>query len=258
MALEMISLKSPREIEAMRRAGRLTAQARALAGSLVRPGITTHEIDRTVRRFIESHGAKPSFLGYGGFPGSACISVNEVVIHGIPGPYKLKEGDIVSVDVGALIGGFHGDCAATYLCGEVSPEAKRLVEVTQQSFWEGIQKARRGFRVSDIGHAVQEYVEQNGYSVVRDFVGRGGGKKVHEPPEVRNFGPAGHGPRLQPGMTIAVEPMVCAGSWEVENREGNWTTVTKDGSLAAHYENTILITEDGPEILTVTEDGAYV
>ena len=242
----------------MRRAGRLTAQARALAGSMVRPGITTHEIDRAVRRFIESHGAKPSFLGYGGFPGSACISVNEVVIHGIPGSQKLEEGDIVSIDVGAFIGGFHGDCAATYPCGQVSEEAMRLIQVTQQSFWEGIKNARRGCRVSDIGHAVQVYVERNGFSVVRDFVGHGVGAKLHEAPEVRNFGPAGHGPRLQPGMTIAVEPMVCAGDWQVENREGNWTTVTKDGSLAAHYENTILSTEDGPEILTVTEDGAYV
>ena len=242
----------------MRRAGRLTAQARALAGSLIRPGVTTHEIDRAVRRFIESHGAKPSFLGYCGFPASTCISVNEVVIHGIPDQRKLKEGDIVSVDVGAYIGGFHGDCAATYPCGEVSEEAMRLIQVTQQSFWEGIQKARKGGRVSDIGHAVQVYVESNGFSVVRDFVGHGVGARMHEPPEVRNFGPAGHGPRLQPGMTIAVEPMVCAGGWQVENREGSWTTVTKDGSLAAHYENTILITEDGPEILTVTEDGAYV
>ena len=258
MALEMISLKSPREIEAMRRAGRLTAQARALAGSLIRPGVTTHEIDRAVRRFIESHGAKPSFLGYCGFPASTCISVNEVVIHGIPDQRKLKEGDIVSVDVGAYIGGFHGDCAATYPCGEVSEEAMRLIQVTQQSFWEGIQKARKGGRVSDIGHAVQVYVESNGFSVVRDFVGHGVGARMHEPPEVRNFGPAGHGPRLQPGMTIAVEPMVCAGGWQVKNLEGNWTTVTQDGSLAAHYENTILITEDGPEILTVTEDGAYV
>ena len=258
MALEMISLKSPREIEAMRRAGRLTAQARALAGSMVRPGVTTHEIDRAVRRFIESHGAKPSFLGYGGFPASACISVNEEVIHGIPSPRKLKEGDIVSVDVGAYIGGFHGDCAATYPCGQVSEEAMRLVQVTQQSFWEGIKNARRGCRVSDIGHAVQVYVEANGFSVVRDFVGHGVGARLHEAPEVRNFGPAGHGPRLQPGMTIAVEPMVCAGGWQVKNLEGNWTTVTQDGSLAAHYENTILITEDGPEILTVTEDGTYV
>ena len=258
MALEMISLKSQREIEAMRRAGRLTAQARALAGSMVRPGVTTHEIDRAVRRFIESHGAKPSFLGYGGFPGSACISVNEVVIHGIPGPRKLQEGDIVSIDVGAFLGGFHGDCAATYPCGQVDGEAQRLIDVTQQSFWEGIKNARRGCRVSDIGHAVQAYVEANGFSVVRDFVGHGVGAKLHEAPEVRNFGPAGHGPRLQPGMTIAVEPMVCAGGWQVKNLEGNWTTVTQDGSLAAHYENTILITEDGPEILTVTEDGTYV
>ncbi len=258
MALEMISLKSQREIEAMRRAGRLTAQARALAGSMVRPGVTTHEIDRAVRRFIESHGAKPSFLGYGGFPGSACISVNEVVIHGIPNQRKLKEGDIVSIDVGAFIGGFHGDCAATYPCGQVSDEASRLIQVTQQSFWEGIKQARQGCRVSDIGHAVQVYVEANGFSVVRDFVGHGVGARLHEAPEVRNFGPAGHGPRLQPGMTIAVEPMVCAGGWQVKNLEGNWTTVTQDGSLAAHYENTILITEDGPEILTVTEDGTYV
>ena len=160
--------------------------------------------------------------------------------------------------MGAFIGGFHGDCAATYPCGQVSDEAIRLIQVTQQSFWEGIRNARKGCRVSDIGHAVQTYVESNGFSVVRDFVGHGVGSKLHEPPEVRNFGPAGHGPRLQPGMTIAVEPMVCAGDWHVENREGNWTTVTKDGSLASHYENTVLITEDGPEILTVTEDGAYV
>lgn len=254
----MISIKSPREIEAMRRAGRLTAQARTLAGSMVRPGVTTHEIDQAVRRFIESHGGKPSFLGYAGYPGSACISVNEVVIHGIPGPRKLEEGDIVSVDVGALIGGFHGDCAATYPCGEISEEAKRLIQVTQQSFWEGIKNARFGCRVSDISHAVQQYVESNGYTVVRDFVGHGVGAKLHEPPEVPNFGPAGHGARLLPGMTIAVEPMVCAGDWRVKVLDDQWTTVSLDGSLTAHYENTILITEDGPEILTVTEDGAYV
>ena len=254
----MISIKSPREIEAMRRAGRITAQARALAGSMVKPGVTTHEIDQAVRRFIESHGAKPSFLGYGGFPGSACISINEEVIHGIPGPRKLKEGDIVSVDVGALIGGFHGDCAATYACGQISGEARRLIEVTQQSFWEGIKMARPGCRVSDISHAVQQYVEANGCSVVRDFVGHGVGTKLHEPPEVPNFGPAGHGARLLPGMTIAVEPMVNAGDWRVKVLKDGWTTVSQDGSLTAHYENTILITEDGPEVLTVTEDGAYV
>ena len=252
MGLEMISLKSPREIEAMRKAGRITAQARALAASMIRPGVTTREIDEAVCRFIKSQGAKPSFLGYGGFPGSACISVNEEVIHGIPGPRVLKEGDIVSVDVGAFIGGFHGDCAGTYPCGKVSDEAMRLIRVTEQSFWEGMKFARKGCRVSDIGHAVQEYVEANGFSVVRDFVGHGVGAKLHEPPEVRNFGPAGHGPRLLPGMTLAVEPMVNAGSWPVKVLEDKWTTVSADGSLTAHYENSILITDGEPEILTTT------
>ena len=257
MGFEMISLKSPREIEAMRRAGRITAQARALAGSMIKPGVTTLEIDKAVRRFIVSQGAKPSFLGYGGFPGSACISVNEEVIHGIPGPRVLKEGDIVSIDVGAFIGGFHGDCAATYPCGQVSDEAMRLIEVTRQSFWEGMKMARQGQRVSDIGHAVQEYVEKNGFSVVRDFVGHGIGAKLHEAPEVRNYGPAGHGPRLLPGMTLAVEPMVNMGDWQVKVLADKWTTVSLDGSLTAHYENSILITDGDPEILTVTEDGKY-
>ena len=252
--MEMISLKSPREIECMRRAGRLTAQARALAGSMVRPGVTTHEIDTAVRKFIESHGAKPSFLGYGGFSGSACISINEQVIHGIPGPRKLQEGDIVSIDVGAYLNGFHGDCAATFPCGEVSDEAMRLIRVTEQSFWEGIKLARAGNRVFDISHAVQQYVESHGCSVVRDFVGHGVGAKLHEAPEVPNFGPAGHGPRLQPGMTIAVEPMVCAGDWRVKVLKDGWTTVSADGSLTAHYENTILITDGEPEVLTWAED----
>ena len=257
--MELISIKSPHEIQLMRRAGRVTAQARALAGSMVRPGVSTLEIDHAVRKFIESQGGTPSFLNYAGYPGSACISVNDVVIHGIPSRHiVLREGDIVSVDVGACIDGFHGDCAATYACGQISDEARRLIEVTQQSFWEGIKMARQGCRVSDIGHAVQTYVEAHGFSVVRDFVGHGVGAKLHEPPEVRNFGPAGHGPRLQPGMTIAVEPMVCAGGWQVKILSDKWTTVTQDGSLAAHYENSILITEGDPEILTVTEDGAYV
>ena len=257
--MELITLKSPREQEAMRRAGRITAQARSLAGGMVRPGVTTGEIDDAVRKFIRSQGAEPSFLGYGGFSGSACISVNEVVIHGIPSRrIVLKEGDIVSIDVGAHFEGFHGDCAATYPCGAVSPEAQRLMDVTRQSFWEGFQFARAGQRVSDISHAVQSYVEKHGYSVVRDFVGHGVGVKLHEAPEVSNFGPAGHGARLQPGMTVAVEPMVCAGDWHVKVLKDGWTTVTVDGSLAAHYENTILITEDGPEITTVTEDGAYL
>ena len=253
--MEMISIKSAPEIEKMRAAGRLTAQARKLAGSLVRPGITTMEIDKAVRRFIESHGAKPSFLGLYGFPGSACISVNEVVIHGLPSSRKLKEGDIVSIDVGAYLDGFHGDCAATFPCGEVSEEARKLIDVTRQSFFEGIKNARVGYRVSDVGHGVQQYVESFGFGVVRDFVGHGVGRKLHEAPEVPNFGAAGHGPRFQPGMVIAVEPMVCAGDWHVKNLDGNWTTVSVDGSLAAHYENTILITDGEPELLTVDENG---
>ena len=253
--MEMISIKSPHEIEKMRAAGRLTAQARALAGSMVRPGVTTLEIDREVRRFIESHGAKPSFLGYGGFPGSACISVNEVVIHGIPDPRKLKEGDIVSVDVGAYLDGFHGDCAATYPCGQVSEEAQRLIDVTRQSFFEGIKLARAGQRVSDVSHAVQQYVESFGYSVVREFVGHGVGRNLHEAPEVPNYGAAGHGARFQPGMVIAVEPMVCMGDWKVKVLKDKWTTVSADGSLTAHYENTILITDGEPELLTVDENG---
>ena len=253
--MEMISIKSPHEIEKMRAAGRLTAQARALAGSRVRPGVTTLEIDREVRRFIESHGAKPSFLGYGGFPGSACISVNEVVIHGIPDHRKLKEGDIVSVDVGAYLDGFHGDCAATYPCGQVSEEAQRLIDVTRQSFFEGIKLARAGQRVSDVSHAVQQYVESFGYSVVREFVGHGVGRNLHEAPEVPNYGAAGHGARFQPGMVIAVEPMVCMGDWKVKVLKDKWTTVSADGSLTAHYENTILITDGEPEFLTVDENG---
>ena len=254
--MEMITIKSPHEIELMRKAGRITAAARQLAGELVVPGKTTLEIDTAVRRFIESQGAKPSFLGYGGFPGSACISVNEVVIHGIPDHRVLKEGDIVSIDVGAFIDGFHGDCAATFPCGQVSPEAERLIAVTRQSFWEGMKHAKPGQRISDISHAVQQYVEANGYSVVRDFVGHGVGAKLHEAPEVPNYGPAGHGVRLQPGMTLAVEPMVCAGDWKVKVLADRWTTVTVDGSLAAHYENSILITEDGFEVLTTVGESA--
>lgn len=252
--LELISLRSDREIEAMRKAGRITAQARELAGSMVKPGVTTKQIDKAVREFIKSCGAKPSFLGYAGFPGSACISVNEEVIHGIPGPRVLREGDIVSIDVGAYFGGFHGDCAATFPCGQVSDEALRLIEVTRQSFWEGIKFARKGFRVSDISHAVQQYVESNGFSVVREYVGHGVGAKLHEPPNVPNFGPAGHGARLMPGMTLAVEPMVNAGEKDIRVLKDGWTVVTRDGALSAHYENTILVTEGEAEVLTVAEE----
>lgn len=238
----------------MRRAGQITAAARALAGKMVRPGVTTLEIDTAVRKFIESQGATPSFLGYGGFPASACISVNDEVIHGIPSNQVLKEGDIVSVDVGAYIGGFHGDCAGTYPCGQVSDEALDLIRVTQQSFFEGIKFAREGYRLSDISHAVQEYAESHGYSIVREYVGHGIGRRMHESPEVPNFGNPGHGPRLLRGMTIAVEPMVNAGSAAIRQMSDGWTVKTADGKNAAHYENTILITDGDPELLTDASD----
>lgn len=251
--MEMISLKSARELELMREAGRVTAGARRVAGEMVQPGVSTKEIDQAVRKFIKAQGATASFLGLYGFPGAACISVNQEVIHGIPGHKKLREGDIVSVDVGACLAGYHGDCAATFPCGQVSKEAERLIQVTRDSFFAGIAKARVGGRVSDISHAVQSYVEERGCSVVRDYVGHGVGTKVHEAPEVPNFGPAGHGARLQPGMVLAVEPMVNLGDWPVRVLENEWTVVTQDGSLSAHFENTIAITDGDPEILTQWE-----
>jgi methionyl aminopeptidase len=249
----MISVKTERELEIMRRACKITAAARALAGEMVRPGVMTGEIDKAVHDFIVSQGAKPSFLHYQGYPGSACISVNEVVIHGIPGNRVLKDGDIVSVDVGACWQGFHGDCAATFACGTISQEAQRLIDVTKQSFFEGIRFARQGNRVSDISHAVQTYVEANGFSVVRAFVGHGVGEHLHEEPSVPNYGAPGKGPRLVKNMTIAVEPMVNMGTCEVRVLRDGWTTVTADGKLAAHYENSILITDGEAEILTVPE-----
>ena len=249
----MITLKSAHEIELMRRAGKITAAARALAGEMVKPGVTTHEIDKAVYRFIKSQGAEPSFLNYNGYPASVCVSVNDEIIHGIPGKRVLQEGDIVSVDVGAFIGGFHGDCAGTYPCGQVSDEALRLIRVTQQSFFEGIKFAREGCRLSDISAAVQAYVEANGFSVVREYVGHGIGRRMHEPPEVPNYGKPGHGPRLLRGMTIAVEPMVNAGSAAIAQMPDGWTVKTADGKNAAHYENTILITAGEPELLTDPE-----
>lgn len=247
----MITLKSAREIELMRRAGKITAAARALAGEMVKPGVTTQEIDKAVYRFIRSQGAEPSFLNYNGYPASICISVNDEIIHGIPGKRVLKEGDIVSVDVGAFIGGYHGDCAATYACGAISDEAQRLIDVTKQSFFEGIKYAREGGRLSDVSHAIQEYVERNGFSVVREYVGHGIGRNMHESPEVPNFGLPGHGPKLLRGMTLAVEPMVNAGTAAIKQMSDGWTVKTRDGKYAAHYENTILITPDEPELLTV-------
>jgi len=246
----MITLKSPQEIEAMRRAGKITAAARALAGEMVKPGVTTHQIDHAVFHYIRAQGANPSFLHYNGYPASVCVSVNDEIIHGIPGQRVLQEGDIVSVDVGAYIGGFHGDCAATFPCGEVSEEALRLIRVTQQSFFEGLKFAREGYRLSDVSAAVQAYVEKNGFSVVREYVGHGIGRNMHEPPEVPNYGAAGHGPRLLRGMTIAVEPMVNAGTASIIQMADGWTVKTADGKNAAHYENTILITPGDPELLT--------
>jgi methionyl aminopeptidase len=249
----MITIKNEHELQSMRRACRITAEARALAGSMVKPGVTTKEIDKAVHDFIVAQGAKPSFLNYNGFPASVCISVNDCVIHGIPGGYTLKEGDIVSVDVGALYEGFHGDCAATYPCGAISTEAQRLIDVTKESFFVGIKEAIKGHRVSDISHAIQTYVESNGFSVVRSFVGHGIGRKLHEDPEVPNFGAAGRGPRLLKGMTLAIEPMVNEGVYDVRVLRDGWTVLTNDGKLSAHYENTVLITDGEPEILTVTE-----
>lgn len=246
----MITLKSPHEIELMRRAGKITAAARAYAQGLVRPGVTTQEINSAVEHFIRKQGAVPSFLHYNGYPASVCISVNDEIIHGIPGKRVLQDGDIVSVDVGAYIGGFHGDCAATFACGTISEEAQRLIDVTRQSFFEGIRYAKEGRRLLDISAAIQEYVESNGFSIVREYVGHGIGTQMHESPEIPNYGHPGHGPKLLRGMTIAIEPMVNAGTAAIRQMPDGWTVRTLDGKNAAHYENTILITDGEPEILT--------
>ena len=238
----------------MRDAGRISARALRLAGEAVEPGVSTAEIDRIVRRYIEGEGATPSFLGYSGFPASACISVNEVVIHGIPHKGQiLREGDIVSIDVGALYEGFHGDNAWTFDCGDVSKEAQALMDATRESLFEGINAARPGNRVGDIGSAVQRYVEARGYSVVRDFVGHGVGAKLHEEPSVPNYGTPGRGVRLLPGMTLAIEPMINQGVHQVETLADGWSVVTADGKLSAHFEHSIAITPDGPVILTLPD-----
>ncbi len=247
----MITIKTPEQIAKMAVAGRITGEALVLAGEMIRPGITTKQIDEKIRRHIEKCGARPSFLGYGGFPARACISVNNEVIHGIPGGRVLEEGDIVKVDVGAFIGGFHGDSACTFPVGKISDEAKRLIDVTRESFYKGIEAAEReGARLGDIGYAIQSHVEANGFSVVKKYVGHGIGHDLHEDPNVPNFGTAGRGVRLCRGMVIAVEPMVNAGKSEVIERPDKWTVVTKDGSLSAHYEHTVAITADGAKLLT--------
>ncbi|MCC8192024.1 MAG: type I methionyl aminopeptidase [Ruminococcus sp.] len=246
----MISIKSPREIETMKKAGRITGGALKHAGEVVRAGMTTYELDKIINRYIVSHGAKPSCLGYGGFPGSACISVNDEVIHGIPGPRKLKSGDVVSVDLGAYIDGFHGDSAKTFIIGDVSDEVKALLKSTEESLYKAIEIARIGTRLGDIGHTVQKYNEDNGYSVVREFVGHGVGRDLHEDPEIPNYGKEGRGPRLVEGMVIAIEPMINLGTEKVYVMPDEWTVRTRDGKPSAHFEHTIAITKDGPIILT--------
>lgn len=249
----MLIIKSAKEIEKMKKAGKITAGALKIAGESIRAGMTTKELDRIINKFITSHGAVPSFLGYGGFPASACISVNDEVIHGIPDGRKLENGDIVSVDVGAYIDGFHGDSAKTFAVGEISDEAKALMKSTEESLYLAIDMAKPGVRLGDIGHAIQKYNEDNGYSIVRQFVGHGVGKNLHEDPEVPNFGREGHGLRLVPGMVIAIEPMINIGTENVKTMSNDWTVKTTDGSLSAHFEHTIAITDDGAFILTQTD-----
>lgn len=247
----MIQLKTEAQISEMKLAGRITGEALALAGEHIKPGVTTKYIDNIVRNYIEKCGAKPSFLGYGGFPGAACISINDEVIHGIPSKSRvIQDGDIVKVDVGAFYHGYHGDSANTFPCGNISDEAKRLIEATKESFYRGVANAVVGNRLGDIGSAVEEYNKKCGFNVVREFVGHGIGRDVHEDPNVPNYGTPGRGTRLLKGMTIAVEPMVCAGSAKVKVLSDNWTVVTCDGSLSAHYEHTLAITEEGPILLT--------
>lgn len=246
----MIALKTQHQIASMRDAGRITARALQLGGETIAPGITTAELNAVMHDYIVKQGAKPSFLHYNGYPASACISINNEVIHGIPGKRKIQDGDIVSIDVGAFYEGFHGDSAYTFTAGNVSEDAKKLLEATKNSLMEGIKAATAGARLGDIGHAVQSYVEARSFSVVRQYVGHGVGEHMHEDPDVPNYGRPGRGVRLVPGMVIAIEPMVNAGKYEVKQLSDGWTVVTLDGSLSAHFEHTIAITEDGPIIMT--------
>ncbi|MBE6565308.1 MAG: type I methionyl aminopeptidase [Ruminococcaceae bacterium] len=247
----MIQIKNAEQIKAMRLAGRITGEALLVVREALKDGVTTKHIDDLIRKYIEKCGATPSFLGYGGFTGSACISINDEVIHGIPSEKRyIREGDIVKIDVGACIHGVHGDSANTFAVGSVSAEATALAKATKESFFEAIKCAKPGFRIGDIGHAVEAYVTERGYSVVREFVGHGIGKDLHEDPSVPNYGTPGRGARLFPGMAIAIEPMVNAGSSKIRQLADGWTVKTADGALSAHYEHTVLITEEEPELLT--------
>jgi len=252
----MITIKSMSEIDLMRKAGEIVALAHEKIKEAIKPGITTLELDKIAEEVIRKNGAIPSFKGYKGFPGaidfpaSICASVNDEVVHGIPGLRVLKDGDIISIDIGAYYNGFHGDAARTFGVGKISSEAEKLINVTRQSFYEGIKKAVKGNRIVDISTAIQEHVEKNGFSIVREYVGHGIGREMHEAPQVPNYRTRERGPRLEPGMTIAVEPMVNAGKHYVKLLDNKWTVVTADGSLSAHYENTIAITDGDPVILT--------
>jgi methionyl aminopeptidase len=246
----MIICKTPREIEIMREAGKIVALTRQELEKHIRPGITTKELDRIAETVIREHGAIPSFKGYNGFPGSICTSVNEELVHGIPGDRVLKEGDIISIDVGAKYNGYHADSAWTYPVGEIAEETKKLLEVTEKSLYIGLEEAKPGARLSNISHAIQTYVESHHFSIVREYVGHGIGQDLHEDPQVPHYGPPNKGPRLKPGMTLCVEPMVNAGSRYVKTLADNWTVVTVDGKMCAHFEHTIAITENGYEILT--------
>ena len=247
----MIVLKTTRELTLMREACRISAGALKVAGEAVRPGISTWEIDKIAYDYIKSQGAEPNFLGLYGFPATACISINDEVIHGIPSKTRiLKSGDIVSIDLGAKIGGYNGDNAATFACGDVSDEAKRLIDTTRESLYEAIKFAVPGGRIGDIGSAVQKYCEERGYGVVREYTGHGVGRELHEDPCVPNYGTAGRGVRLLPGMTLAIEPMINQGTARIKKLSDGWTVKTLDGKLSAHFEHTVAITKDGPVILT--------
>ncbi|GCD84736.1 type I methionyl aminopeptidase [Parageobacillus thermoglucosidasius] len=246
----MIICKTPREIEIMREAGKIVALTRQELEKHIRPGITTKELDQVAEAVIRKHGAIPSFKGYNGFPGSICTSVNEELVHGIPGDRVLKEGDIISIDVGAQYNGYHADSAWTYPVGEIAEETKKLLEVTEKSLYIGLEEAKPGARLTNISHAIQTYVESHHFSIVREYVGHGIGQNLHEDPQVPHYGPPNKGPRLKPGMTLCVEPMVNAGSRYVKTLADNWTVVTVDGKMCAHFEHTIVITENGYEILT--------
>jgi len=247
-----VTIKSPREIELMREAGRILAKTHEELAKNLRPGMSTWDIDHMGEEIIRSYGCIPSFKNYNGYPASICVSVNDEVVHGIPHKeHFLDEGDIVSLDAGVIYKGYHSDAARTYGIGEIDDDAKKLIEVTRQSFFEGIKYAKKGNRLGDISHAIGEYVEKNGFSVVREFQGHGIGREMHEDPGIPNYGKAGRGPRLEPGMTLAIEPMVIAGKPNILELDDGWGIITEDGTRAAHYENTILITEKEPKILTI-------